>query len=245
MSLYIGTSGWAYKHWRGIFYPPGVAQAKWLEFYSQHFSTVELNNSFYQLPSEKAFAGWRERMSPGFVYAVKVSRLITHFKKLRNVEAALETFLSRARILGEKLGPLLYQLPPSMPRNEALLESFLRLLPTDLSHVFEFRHESWFDEGVFALLQKHNIGFCIFDMPGLTTPVVATADFAYIRFHGSSAMYESCYSDAELEEWARRVGQLGQGLNSVYIYFNNDTEAFAVSNAKTLAGQLGAPLGRG
>ena len=245
MSLYIGTSGWAYKHWRGAFYPQGLAQAKWLEFYSQHFATVEINNSFYQLPSEKAFVGWWERTSPGFVYAVKVSRLITHFKKLRNVEAALETFLSRARILGGKLGPLLYQLPPSMPRNEALLESFLRLLPTDLSHVFEFRHESWFDEGVFALLRKHNTGFCIYDMPGLTTPVVATADFAYIRFHGSSAMYESRYSDAELEEWARRIGQLGQGLSSVYIYFNNDTEAFAVSNAKTLAGQMGAPLGRG
>lgn len=239
MSLYIGTSGWAYKHWRGAFYPQGLAQAKWLEFYSQHFATVEINNSFYQLPSEKAFVGWWERTSPGFVYAVKVSRLITHFKKLRNVEAALETFLSRARMLGEKLGPLLYQLPPSMPRNEALLGSFLRLLPTDLSHVFEFRHESWFDEGVFALLRKHNIGFCIYDMPRLTTPVVATADFAYIRFHGSSAMYESCYSDAELEEWARRIGQLGQGLSSVYVYFNNDTEAFAVSNAKTLAGQLG------
>ncbi len=242
MKLYIGTSGWVYHHWRGIFYPQGLAQAKWLEFYNQHFLTVELNNSFYHLPSEKAFAAWRERSSEGFVYAVKVSRLITHLKKLRNVEGALENFLSRAQILGEKLGPLLYQLPPNMPRNDRVLEAFLQLLPPGLCHVFEFRHESWFDEGIFALLRQHQIGFCVYDMPEFTTPVVVTADFAYIRFHGSSELYGSCYSDAELAEWAKRITELGQGLTSVYIYFNNDAEAFAVSNAKTLA-ELLTPIG--
>jgi len=243
MKLYIGTSGWVYRHWRGIFYPEGLAQAKWLEFYNQHFTTVELNNSFYHLPSEKAFAAWRERSSEGFVYAVKVSRLITHLKKLRNVEEALENFLSRAQILGEKLGPLLYQLPPNMPRNDRVLEAFLQLLPPGLCHVFEFRHESWFDEEVFALLRQHQIGFCVYDMPEFTTPIVATANFAYIRFHGSGELYGSCYSDAELEEWAKRIAELGQDLTSVYIYFNNDAEAFAVSNAKTLAGLL-TPVGK-
>ncbi len=238
MKLYIGTSGWVYSHWRGIFYPEGLAQARWLEFYNQHFPTVELNNSFYHLPSEKAFAAWRERSSEGFVYAVKVSRFITHLKKLRNVEEALENFLSRAKILGGKLGPLLYQLPPNMSRNDTLLESFLRLLPPGLCHVFEFRHESWLDEPVFALLREHNVGFCIYDMPGLTTPLVATADFAYIRFHGSADLYGSCYSEAELGEWASHIAKLGQGLTSVYIYFNNDSQAFAVSNAQTLAKQL-------
>ena len=238
MKLYIGTSGWVYNHWRGRFYPEGLAQARWLEFYNQHFPTVELNNSFYHLPSEKAFTAWRERSSEGFVYAVKVSRLITHLKKLRNVEEALENFLSRAKILGEKLGPLLYQLPPNMPRNDTLLESFLRLLPPELCHVFEFRHESWLDEPVFTLLREHNVGFCIYDMPGLTTPLAATTDFAYIRFHGSADLYGSCYSEAELGEWASRITKLGQGLTSVYIYFNNDAQAFAVSNAQTLAKQL-------
>jgi len=242
MKLYIGTSGWVYRHWRGIFYPEGLAQAKWLEFYNQHFTTVELNNSFYHLPSEKASAAWRERSSEGFVYAVKVSRLITHLKKLRNVEGALENFLSRAQILREKLGPLLYQLPPNMPRNDRVLEAFLQLLPPGLCHVFEFRNESWFDEGVFALLRQHQIGFCVYDMPEFTTPIVATADFAYIRFHGSSELYGSCYSDAELEGWAKRITELGQDLTSVYIYFNNDAEAFAVGNAKTLAGLL-TPIG--
>jgi len=239
MGFYIGTSGWVYKHWRGLFYPQKLGQAKWLEFYSQHFAKVELNNTFYHLPSEQAFAGWRDRTSPGFVYSVKVSRLITHLKKLRNVEEALDNFLSRARILGEKLGPLLYQLPPNMPRNEPLLEAFLRLLPADSSHIFEFRHESWFDEEVIALLRKHNVGFCIYDMPGVTTPVLATSDVAYIRFHGSAAMYGSCYSDAELEAWATKIAHLGERLASVYVYFNNDDEAFAVSNAKTLANYLG------
>jgi len=242
MKLYIGTSGWVYRHWRGIFYPEGLAQAKWLEFYNQYFTTVELNNSFYHLPSEKAFAAWRERSSEGFVYAVKVSRLITHLKKLRNVEGALENFLSRAQILREKLGPLLYQLPPNMPRNDRVLAAFLQLLPPGLCHVFEFRNESWFDEGVFALLRQHQIGFCVYDMPEFTTPIVATADFAYIRFHGSSELYGSCYSDAELEGWAKRIAELGQDLTSVYIYFNNDAEAFAVSNAKTLA-ELLTPIG--
>ena len=240
MKLYIGTSGWVYHHWWGIFYPEGLAQARWLEFYNQHFTTVELNNSFYHLPSEKAFAAWRERSSEGFVYAVKVSRLITHLKKLRNVEGALENFLSRAMILGGKLGPLLYQLPPNMSRNDRVLEAFLQLLPPGLCHVFEFRHESWFDEGVFDLLRQHQIGFCVYDMPEFTTPIVATADFAYIRFHGSGELYGSCYSEAELAEWAKRIVELGQGLTSVYIYFNNDAEAFAVSNAKTLAERLAA-----
>jgi uncharacterized protein YecE (DUF72 family) len=239
MKLHVGTSGWVYSHWRGLFYPDGLAQTRWLEFYSQHFATVELNNSFYRLPSEKAFNGWRNRTASSFVYAVKVSRYITHLKRLKNVEEALDNFLVRARILGEKLGPLLYQLPPNMRRNDAVLEAFLQSLPGDLSHVFEFRHETWFDDRVFALLRRYNAGFCIYDMPGLTTPVVATADFAYVRFHGSGALYESCYSDAELAEWADRITRLGQGLISVYVYFNNDSYAHAVGNARTLANYMG------
>ena len=244
VKFYIGTSGWVYSHWRGLFYPEGLAQAKWLEFYSQHFATVELNNSFYRLPSEKAFAGWRKRTMPDFVYAVKVGRLITHWRKLRNVEAELETFFSRARLLGDKLGPLLYQLPPSMPRNDALLQSFLDLLPGDLAHVFEFRHDSWLAEEVFSILRKHGIGFCVYDMPGLTTPVIATADFAYVRFHGSDALYDSCYTDSQLQEWADRITQMGHDLVAVYVYFNNDSNAFSVGNARTLATLLGATAGK-
>ena len=240
MKYYIGTSGWVYNHWRGLFYPEGLAQARWLEFYAKHFSTVELNNTFYHLPTERAFEAWRERSSPDFSYAVKVSRFITHLKKLRNVEGALEKFLSRAKLLEKKLGPLLYQLPPQMPRHDAILEAFLCLLPGGLRHVFEFRHDSWFDDKVFDLLRRYNSGFCIFDMPGLTTPLVATTDFAYIRFHGSSDLYSSCYSDEEMRQWAEMISEIGRDLKAVYIYFNNDAEAFAVRNAKTLARQLAA-----
>jgi len=235
---YIGTSGWVYAHWRDVFYPPKLPQPKWLEFYTGHFSTVELNNSFYRLPSEQAFSNWRATSPEGFRYAVKVSRFITHIKRLKDVAEPVETFLQRARHLNEKLGPLLYQLPPNMHRNDERLESFLQLLPKGLRHVIEFRHQSWLDEGVFDILRRHEIGFCVFDMPGLPCPLLSTADFAYIRFHGSSGLYFSCYSNEELEDWARRISGLVKDLDTVYIYFNNDAEGFAIKNAQTMAERL-------
>jgi uncharacterized protein YecE (DUF72 family) len=231
---YIGTSGWVYAHWREIFYPPGLAQSKWLGFYTRHFSTVELNNSFYRLPTEKAFSNWRDTSPDGFVYAVKVSRYITHIKRLKDAKEPVETFLSRAGHLKEKLGPLLYQLPPNMHRNDERLDDFLSLLPGEHRHVVEFRHESWLDEGVFAILRRHNAGFCVFDMPGLACPLMATADFAYIRFHGATGLYSSCYSDEELDDWAERITGLAKDLEAVYIYFNNDADGFAIKNARTL-----------
>jgi len=235
---YIGTSGWVYPHWRGVFYPPKLAQSKWLEFYTRHFATVELNNSFYHLPTEKAFLKWRDSSPDGFVYAVKVSRFITHIKRLKDVAEPIETFLGRAKHLQEKLGPLLYQLPPNMHRNDERLDAFLSLLPTERRHVVEFRHESWLSDDVFDILRRHHVGFCVFDMPDLSCPLVATADFAYIRLHGATGLYFSCYSDAELEGWAGRITGLAQNLAAVYIYFNNDAEGFAISNARTLGEKL-------
>lgn len=239
MRLYIGTSGWAYDDWRGRFYPRELPRSRWFEFYNRHFITVELNNTFYQLPSERAVAAWRAKSSDDFLYAVKTNRFITHIKKLRNVEEQIATFLQRVQLLGEKLGPLLYQLPPGMPRNDVVLESFLELLPPRLRHVFEFRNESWFDDAVFAVLRRHEAGLCIYDMPGFTTPLVVTADFAYVRFHGSRDLYGSRYSQSEINDWAKRIAQFGQGLTSVYIYFNNDTRAFAVRNAEEMITTLG------
>lgn len=236
--IWVGTSGWHYDHWRERFYPRELPKPKWLEFYSRSFATVELNNSFYRLPSEKAFASWRDYSSQSFAFAVKVSRFITHLKKLRDAEEPLTNFLSRAKLLEEKLGPLLYQLPPNLHRNEQLLESFLSMLPSSLSHVFEFRHQSWLVQEVFSLLRRYNIGFCIFDMPDFITPIEVTADFAYIRFHGSSMMYGGCYSDEELTDWAQRIAGLAQDVKAVYAYFNNDAEGFAVSNALTLMRKL-------
>jgi len=238
LHYYIGTSGWHYDHWRSRFYPEKLAKPKWLEFYATNFATVELNNSFYQLPSEAAFATWRDSSPATFTFAVKVSRFITHIKRLRDTEEAVDKFITRAQILGEKLGPLLYQLPPNMHRDDERLESFLSILPQGIKHVFEFRHQSWLEETVFKTLHKYNIGLCVFDMPSLSCPLVTTADFAYIRFHGSTGLYWSCYSDEELADWAKRLADLAVNLKAVYIYFNNDAEAFAVRNAMTLRGYL-------
>ena len=238
--ILVGTSGFVYDHWRYLFYPEKLSKAKWLGFYVTHFNTVELNNTFYRLPSETAFANWRSSSPDGFVFAVKVSRFITHIKRLKEAKEPLQAFLSRAKILGEKLGPLLYQLPPNMHRNDERLESFLSLLPQGMRHVFEFRHQSWLEEGVFAILHKYNAGFCVFDMPDVSCPLVATADFAYIRFHGSTGLYWSCYSDEELASWAKRLADLAANLKIIYIYFNNDAEAFAVKNAITLRSYLQA-----
>ncbi len=237
-NYYIGTSGWHYDHWRHRFYPEEVVKARWLEFYAGHFTTVELNNSFYRLPSEAAFAAWCNSSPANFTFAVKVSRFITHIKRLKEAEEAVERFITRARILGEKLGPFLYQLPPNMHRDDERLESFLSALPRGMKHVFEFRHQSWLEERVFEILRKHSVGFCIFDMPDLSCPLVTTADFAYIRFHGSTGLYRSYYSDEELADWAERLTNLTANLKAVYIYFNNDAEAFAVRNAMTLRGYL-------
>jgi uncharacterized protein YecE (DUF72 family) len=231
---YIGTSGWHYDDWKGLFYPKDLPKSRWLEFYAKHFRTLELNNSFYRLPSEKAFANWREGSPEGFTFAVKVSRFITHIKRLKNVVEPLQNFLERADLLEDKLGPLLYQLPPNMKRSDDRLESFLSILPRRYRHVFEFRHKSWFHDTVFNILRRYNAGFCIFDMPDLTSTVIATADFAYVRFHGSAGLYSSSYSDKELENWTRRIADLGQNLKAVYIYFNNDIAGYAIDNATTL-----------
>jgi len=235
---YIGCSGWHYEHWRGICYPEELPRSKWLQFYAHQFNTVELNNSFYKLPSEKAFTTWRESTPDNFIFAVKVSRFITHIKRLKNLGSAVENFLSRAVLLREKLGPLLYQLPPNMKRDDELLQDFLSSLPPEYQHVIEFRHESWINDAVFDILRKHNAGLCVFDMPGFGCPLIATSDFAYVRFHGSEGLYSSCYSDQGLSQWAQRIARLERDVKASYIYFNNDADAFAVKNAITLENYL-------
>lgn len=238
MRYHIGTSGWHYEHWRGRFYPEQLPKAKWLGFYADHFNTVELNNSFYRLPSENAFTNWYGKSPANFVFAVKVSRYVTHIKRLKNTEEAIERFTSRAKSLKDKLGPMLYQLPPNMHRSDEVLQTFLSTLPQGFKYVLEFRHQSWFEDRVLETLHKYNIGFCVFDMPYLDCPLVATADFAYVRFHGSTELYSSCYSDEELAHWAKKLKDLATNLKEVYIYFNNDAGAFAVKNAMTLGNYL-------
>jgi len=218
-----------------------LPKPKWLSFYASQFTTVELNNSFYRLPSQKAFSTWHDSTPDNFVFAVKVSRFITHMKRLRNLGSAVENFLSQAASLKEKLGPLLYQLPPNMKRNDELLDNLLYTLPSEYQHVIEFCHKSWIDEKVFDILRRQGVGLCVFDMPGFSCPLVATSDFAYIRLHGSEGLYSSAYTDEELTQWADRIAGLGQRIKASYIYFNNDAEAFAVKNAIKLRNLLQPP----
>src|SRR4029079_14247668 len=156
--IHVGCSGWVYRHWRGLLYPEGLPQRRWFERYAEEFDTVEINASFYRLPLVSTFEGWREKAPPGFRYAVKVNRFITHMKKLLDCREEVDRFIALARPLQEKLGPLLYQLPPSLQKNLERLENFLSWLPDDLEHVVEFRHKSWYDEEVLALLDRHGVG---------------------------------------------------------------------------------------
>ena len=232
--IHIGCSGWVYKHWRGIFYADGLPQKRWFERYSEEFDTVEINASFYRIPLETTFQGWREKAPPGFHYAVKVNRFITHLKKLAECKAELDGFIARARQLGEKLGPLLYQLPPSLHKNLERLENFLGWLPQELEHVVEFRHKSWYDEEVLALLDRYGVGFVAHDLKGLISPRWASGRTAYVRFHGAAGKYWGRYSDDVLAQWAGWCIEQARLGRSVWCYFNNDIHGHALDDARTL-----------
>lgn len=234
--FWIGTSGWVYPHWRRVFYPETLPQSGWFAFYASVFSTVEINNTFYRLPSEEAWRHWRQAAPEGFVYAVKGSRFITHVKRLRPGPEPVDLFTRRARLLGEHLGPILWQLHPGHRRDLDRLRSFLELLPRDVRHVFEFRHASWFCDDVYTLLQEFGAGFCVYHMVDHATPLVATARFGYMRLHGSGDLYGGLYSDDELREWADRLSRLP--VNEIFVYFNNDAFGHAVANARTLIARI-------
>ena len=235
----VGTSGWSYDHWRKLFYPEKLPAKARLDHYSRSFDTVEVNASFYHLPAENTFRKWKETVPNEFVFAVKASRYITHLKRLAEPEESLELFLSRARLLGRKLGPVLFQLPPNWQVNPERLERFLRLLPRTRRFAFEFRDPSWFTNEVEALLRERAVAFCIFHMVELDCPVWVTAPFVYLRFHGSAEKYRGSYSPRELGRWVKRIrGWLEEGLD-VYAYFNNDAYGHAVTNGLDLMKRVG------
>ncbi len=231
---YIGTSGWHYDHWKGLFYPEELPHNRWLEYYAAQFNTVEINNSFYHLPTENAFTQWHSTTPVSFKYTVKASRVITHINRLKDAGEYLDNLIQRASLLQNKLAILLFQLHPRMKLNLERLETFLAALPRDKRAAFEFRHSSWCCKPVYSLLEKYRTGFCMYDLPVYTTPIVATSDFAYIRFHGNQDLYLSSYSEAEMKVWARKITGLPAKVKEVYIYFNNDAGAAAIANALTL-----------
>lgn len=234
MDLRIGTSGFHYKHWLGTFYPPKTPASRMLEYYLQHFDTVELNNSFYKLPSEQAFENWRNATPPGFLFAVKGSRFITHNKKLRDPENALENLLPRAEKLGKKLGPILFQLPPKWSCNVERLEEFLHVLPSRHRYAFEFREPSWHCAGVLEVLRKYNAAYCIYELAGFSTESEITADWTYVRLHGPGGKYQGSYPDETLRRWAVDIMQWSRRIHAAYIYFDNDQAGYAAWNALRL-----------
>jgi uncharacterized protein YecE (DUF72 family) len=244
MTWLIGTSGWSYKHWQGIFYPDDLKSRDWFSFYAKSFSTVEVNSTFYHMPRDTTLDNWREKSPDRFVFTLKMNRLITHRKKLDGVDDLLTVFSDKARRLEAKLGVILHQLPPSMQKNIPLLSSYLDLLPADMKHAVEFRHESWSDDETFDVLAAREIAYCIISSPSLKTHIRATAPFAYIRMHGTGGWYASCYSEEELRDWSRQIVELAKNGCDGYVYFNNDYSGFAVQNAMTLRKLLTHPSRR-
>lgn len=233
--IFVGTSGWQYDDWRGPFYPGGLARARWLEFFSTRFPTVEVNNSFYQLPTAETFRKWRAQSADGFLFAVKANRFITHIKRLRDCRDPVELFWSRAQELGEKLGPVLFQLPPRFRPDHRLLEAFLGVLPRGIRAAFEFRDREWESEDTYRMLDRAGVAFVLADRPGARVPDVVTGGWSYIRFHQGTA-FGPDYRQDKLRRWADRIAALD--ARDVYVYFNNDTGGAAVRDAATLAALL-------
>jgi uncharacterized protein YecE (DUF72 family) len=241
----IGTSGWHYAHWQGPFYPPTLPASGWLEYYARHFDSVEVNNSFYRLPSLATARAWRDSTPPQFHFAIKANRGITHMHKLRPPQRRLRAFLAVARVLGKKCGPLLFQLPPRWRSNPERLAAFLRKLPRGREYAFEFRDPSWHNSEVYAVLRRYNAAFCLFQLAGFESARILTADFAYIRLHGpASYAYGGCYSHADLAGWAREI-RSWKHLRSVYVFFDNDEAGYAARNALELRHLLDGRDARG
>jgi uncharacterized protein YecE (DUF72 family) len=229
--LRVGTSGYQYDHWRSLFYPKGLAKRRWFAHYASHFDTVEINNTFYGLPSEHTFDAWREEAPEGFCFALKFSRYGSHLKRLQQPRDTIGRFLERADRLEDTLGPILVQLPPRLSPDLERLEAFLEAAPRDRRFALEFRDPRWLCEPVYELLRRHGAALCVHDLVE-RHPREITADWVYLRFHGER--YAGSYSHQFLTAEAARIRrELGRGLD-VYAYFNNDQDGHAVGNALDL-----------
>lgn len=235
MPVLISTSGWQYDDWKEVLYS-GVPRKRWLEHYASEFPGVEVNNTFYNLPAEKTFADWAARTPEGFVFVCKASRFITHVRRLDDVAGPITRFVERASLLGEKLGPVLYQLPPSMGRDDARLAAFLDVLPVHPPAAIEFRNDSWYDPAVFDALRERDVALCVADSPKHRTPISATASWAYLRLHGLEE--EASYGEEGLDEWAARVARFAATCEPIYVFFDNDRDGNAVRDARMLTQKL-------
>lgn len=241
MHTFTGCSGFHYKDWKGIFYPEELSTGEWLPFYARHFKTVEINNSFYRMPKKETLQKWYGQTPGNFRFTMKGSRYISHRKKLvddENMRSGLKNFYDVIEVLGGKLGCVLWQLPGNLHRNDEKLDAFCSRVSADFKNVLEFRHTSWFTEPVIAILRKHNVSYCMLSAPdNLPEQIEATTDTGYVRFHGKKDWYVYDYSEKELSEWADKLQALS--ARRVFLYFNNDYEAKAVSNAQKMRQLLG------
>jgi uncharacterized protein YecE (DUF72 family) len=244
--IFIGASGFFYPHWRGVFYPSDLPQKDWFRYYSWHFKTVEINSSFYHLPKKSTFEKWgKEVSSPahqlagsptgGFVFSVKGWRWITHFKRLKNCQEEIKKFIEAlSGLTPSPKNVILWQFPPRMVSEDTRLKGFLATLPSGFRHAFEFRNPSWLNDKVFALLRQNKAAVVIQDFPEWPITEKLTADFVYLRFHGRTSLYSSCYTEGQLVSWARKIKKWQRKGLDTYVYFNNDALGYAVKNAKSL-----------
>lgn len=236
MPLKVGTSGWQYASWRDAFYPHQVPQRRWLQHYAQRFACVEVNNTFYNLPAAQSFTRWAEETPADFQFSLKVSRYLTHIRRLREPQASIDLFLERAQHLGDKLGPLLVQLPPTLRCDVERLDAALRAFPSRLRVAVEFRHNSWYTEEVASVLRERRATLCITDRLGRPLqPMWRTAPWGFVRLHEGRAAPPPCYGDRSLQSWVDRIASLWEASEEVHVYFNNDPRGCAVRDAVRLA----------
>ena len=232
-SNYLGCSGWYYDSWAGRFYPEKLSKSKWLEYYSKHFNTVEVNNTFYRFPREKTVKGWFKRTPKNFKLTLKANQLITHRKRFKDTQDTINRFYNLAEILEDKLGCILFQLPPQKSKDIDFLRNAVKQFDSAKNNIIEFRHPSWFDSEVYDLLNEFEVGFCSVSSPDLPDDLIVTSNIAYVRFHGiGDKKYRYLYSEEELKGWADKIKK--SDFNDVFCYFNNDYNANAPKNAEML-----------
>jgi len=239
-AIHIGTSGWHYQSWRGPFFPKRLMIKHQLRYYSTQFDTTELNGVFYRTPTLDAVRNWSEQTPDNFLFSWKASKFITHWKRLNpNSKSSITLMETRLRCLGRKVGPVLFQLPPSMRVNRERLASFLKLLSKRRRYAFEFRHPSWYDDDVFELLHRHGIALCISDHHDAPSPWIATAEHVYLRGHGPTGRYKGHYSKQTLARWAGEIDKWRRSRRDVFVYFDNDQKSAAPADAAMLRDMIG------
>lgn len=234
----LGTSGWSYKHWKNLFYPPALPQKKWFQYFSEKFNTVEINASFYRIPTLRTVQGWHDRSPENFRFSIKMTRLVSHIKKLKNCIEELQWFFSVFEPLYPKIAVILVQLPPALKFDPGRLAEFFSLLPSRYKFAFEFRNTSWYRDETYDMLGRHGHIFCIHDMAEIATEKIVTSDSIYIRFHGFDSTYGGDYPQTHLQEWAKWIRAQLLENRSVYAYFNNDIGGYAVKNCMSLRSML-------